>query len=324
MSSPSSKHPHLSIGAEKFIYKLESVNSTPLYELSPEEAREFLKDLQIHSEVETNADIEDKKVITDYGQINLRIARPKVGDKKLPAILYLHGGGWILGNRETHNTLICKLVQYSGAAVILPEYSLSPEYAYPTALEESFSVLKYMCQNAEEFNIDNSRVAIAGDSAGGNMAAVVSMMVKNDMDCDIDLKCQALFYPVTSADMNTKSYNEFKDGPWLTKKAMEWFWDAYVPDKKVRGSAYISPLSASEGELVGLPPALIITAENDVLRDEGEAYAENLGKAGVRAVNFRVNNTIHDFMMLNALYETCETTAAVYSAGQLIKHFLYS
>ncbi|MCD8378509.1 MAG: alpha/beta hydrolase [Candidatus Gastranaerophilales bacterium] len=322
MTEPSSKHPHLSKYTEKFIYKISSVSSTPMYELTPDEARSFLTELQLQSPVETNAGISDTRINTDYEPLSIRVIRPKdKPSEKLPAIFYLHGGGWILGDKDTHNTLICKLAEYSQSAVIFPQYSRSPELSYPVAIDQCFNVLKYISENPEEFNIDNDRIALAGDSAGGNMAAVLALMAKNN---NINLKYLALFYPVTNADMNTKSYNDFKDGPWLSKKAMEWFWNAYVPDKQMRSSVYISPLKSNEAELSSLPSTLVITAENDVLRDEGEDFARKLANAGVNVYSIRVNFAIHDFLMLNALYQTTETNDTLFIAGNLIKHYVYA
>ena len=324
MGSPSSKHPNLSMGVEKFIYKLESLNSVPLYELSAKDARNFLEELQERTTIETKCDIIDKDINTEYGLINVRTVRPCGCKEKLPAILYFHGGGWILGSKSTHSTLINLLSEYSRSAVIFPEYSLSPESSYPVAIDQGYSILKYIYANADEFNIDRQRIAVAGDSAGGNMATVIAMMIKNSKENNIELKYQALFYPVTSSEMKTGSYNDFKNGPWLSKKAMEWFWNAYAPDKQMRSSVYISPLNASEEELCEMPPALIITAENDVLRDEGEEYARKLNNAGVEVTNMRINGTIHDFLMLNALYDTSISRDTLYAAGKIIQKALNS
>lgn len=175
--------------------------------------------------------------------------------------------------------------------------------------------------NPDDLNIDENRIAIAGDSAGGNMAAVTALKAKNLKGPKILFQC--LFYPVTNADMDTKSFDDFKDGPWLTKKAMEWFWNAYVPEKKLREDPYISPLKADIDDLKGLPPALIISVENDVLRDEGEAYARKLDVAGVDVLNVRVNGTIHDFLMLNALSDTPQAKGALELACKVLKHALH-
>lgn len=299
-------------------------NSKPLYELSPKQARAFLNNVQSKYPISSpDTDIEDKTIQTPTsGNVKIRIIRPKNNKDKLPAILYLHGGGWILGNTETHETLIKTLSTYTNSAVIFVEYSLSPETVFPTAIEQAYEVLTYIWEYWEVFNIDKNRIAIAGDSAGGNMATVLSLKSANENGPKICI--QALFYPVTDATMETESYSIFKDGPWLSKKAMEWFWDAYEPDKNLRNSPYLSPIYADTNDLKKLPKTLIITAENDVLRDEGEAYAVKLDKAGVETLCIRINGTIHDFMMLNALYNTPQTQCALTIACETIKKVLYT
>ena len=217
--------------------------------------------------------------------------------------------------------LIKQLAINTNSVVIFPEYSRSPEAKYPVALKEIYSVLEYIYENPDEFNIDNDSIAIAGDSAGANMATVTALKAKNQNGPK--LKFQCLFYPVTNADMDTKSYDLFKDGPWLSKKAMEWFFEAYAPDKESRNDIYVSPLKADEEDLKGLPPTLIITAENDVLRDEGEAYARKLDSAGVDVLNIRINGTIHDFLMLNALSDTRCAKGALNLACNMLKKALH-
>lgn len=322
MTEPTSKNPNLTIKTEEFINKLAQENSEPVYKLTPNEAREMLLMLQTEYPADIDAEITDTSTIDENGnQIGLRIVRPaNYSGEQLPAILYLHGGGWVMGDKDTHDALIKKLSNNTNAAVIFAEYSKSPEYTYPQALNQAYSVLKYLHNNPGEFNIDNTKIAVAGDSAGGNMAAVLAMKTKEDEGPGI--KVQALFYPVTDTSMDTESYKKFKDGPWLSKKAMEYFIEAYVPEKEIRKDCHVSPLKASLEKLKNLPPALIITAENDVLRDEGEAYAAQLDKAGVEVVNIRVNGTIHDFMMLNALQHTPQSNFAIIFASTFLKYFL--
>lgn len=324
MSEPSSKLPNLNTETEEFITKIESEAAAPLYELSPIEARNFLLTIQeesLHKEIE--ADIRDKKIALDNADdVEIRIVRPKNIKETLPAILYIHGGGWIMGDKFTHDSLIKKLAICTNSTIIFPSYKPSPEYHYPEALNQIYGTLKYISENAKEFNINPKKIAIAGDSAGGNMAAAICLMTKKE-NTPMPVM-QALFYPVTNADMDTKSYELFKDGPWLTKKAMEWFWDAYAPDKKERDSIFISPLKAAMEDLQGLPPALIITDENDVLRDEGEAYARKLEQAGVKVISVRINGTHHDFMMLNALIDTEPAKGAFILACNVLKDILHN
>lgn len=321
MSEANSKLPNLTAETEEFISKIEAADGQPLYKMTPQEARNFLENLQSQTHKEISANTTDTTILTEAGNVDIRVVKPQHTEEKLPVILYLHGGGWILGGKESFDMLIKKLAVFTNSTVIFPDYSRSPEVQYPTALNEIYAVLEYIFQNPEEFNIDPERIAIAGDSAGANMATVTALRAINKNGPKILFEC--LFYPVTNSDMDTKSYDLFKDGPWLSKKAMEWFWEAYVPDKKLRDDIYISPLKAEEEDLAKLPQTLIITAENDVLRDEGEAYARKLDSAGIDVLNVRINGTIHDFLMLNALADTLPARGAMALACTMLKKALH-
>ena len=299
MTEPSSRLPNLTKDTEEFINEIESENATPLYELTPKEARDFLKNLQSKTFKKTDAGITE----IDIEGVKTFVLKPQTNtEKKLPAILYLHGGGWVMGDEYVFDNLIKKIANCAEAVLIFPEYTPAPEAEYPQQINEAYSVLNYIYNNSDELNIDKNKIAIMGDSAGGNMAAAITLKTKEEKGPNI--KFQLLLYPVTNADMDTDSYENFSDGPWLTKKAMEYFWDAYVPNVSLRQNKYISPLHADVEDLKNLPSTLILTVENDVLRDEGEAYARKLDNAGVDVINVRINGTIHDFMMLNALSET--------------------
>lgn len=322
MSSPNSKLPNLSSKTEEFITSVEEMDTEPLYKMTPEKARQFLNKLQEKTHKEIEADVIDTNIFTETADnVDIRVVRPKGNNEKLPVIIYVHGGGWVLGGKEDFDMLIRKLAVCTYSVVVFPSYALSPEVHYPTAVNQIYAVLQFLYENPGEFNIDENKIAIVGDSAGGNMAAVTALRAKNQKGPKILFQC--LFYPVTSADMDTKSYDDFKDGPWLTKKAMEWFWDAYVPDKKLRNDPYISPLNAEIDDLKDLPPALIITDENDVLRDEGEAYARKLDVAGVDVLNVRVNGTFHDFLLLNGLADTPQAIGALDLACDVLKKALH-
>ena len=206
--------------------------------------------------------------------------------------------------------------------VIFVDYDRSPEVHYPVAIEEDYAVTKYVSEHPADFNVDASRLAIGGDSVGGNMTAVVSLLAKEQNGPAI--AAQLLFYPVTDAGMDDGSYNAFANGPWLTKPEMAWFWNAYLPDATARNDIYVSPLNASIEELRGLPTALVITDENDVLRDEGEAYARKLIEAGVTVTATRYIATIHDFVMLNALADTPAAKAAIEQATDFLRSALTS
>ncbi len=294
--------------AENFIKELSAGKGPPLYTLSPADARAVLERLQSEPVEKLEVAIEDKKIPGPVHEISLRIFRPQ-GTKKLMPIVYFHGGGWILGSMNTHDRLARELAVGGNAAVVFVNFSRSPEAKFPIPLEEAYAATKYIAEHGKELNLDTSRLVVAGDSAGGNLAIGVTLLAKERHGPKIDF--QALFYPVTSGAMNSASYDEFAQGPWLTKKAMHWFWNAYEPDDASRKKPLLSPLYASLDQLQGLPPALIITDENDVLRDEGEAYAHRLMEAEVEVTAVRFLGTFHDFMMLNRLAKTPATRGAI-------------
>lgn len=302
---------HLTIEVHRFVDKLAASGTKPLYEMTPEQARQVLIDAQDLPVKKADVEIEDIKVpLGDERAMPVRIVRPRQGKNPLPVIFYIHGGGWVMGDENTHDRLIRELAAEVPAAVVFPLYTPSPESAYPQTVKDLFKALEFIAHEADKFNLDTTRLAVAGDSAGGNMATVMALMAKEHGDRP-KIMFQLLFYPVTAADFDTNSYQQFADGPWLTRQAMQWFWDAYCPNQDQRHEITASPLKADTIQLGGLPPALIITDENDVLRDEGEAYARKLSEAGVEVVNVRFNGTIHDFVMLNALADSKTTRAAI-------------
>ncbi|KTD11898.1 lipase [Legionella gratiana] len=288
-----------------FIEKINKIGGKPLYDLPVQEGRAIFDKLQELSleNTELKVDIEKHLIQQDsQGKVNIRIIRPQGTKEKLPVVMFYHGAGWVFGDWTTHGRLVCELAVGTHAAVVFVEYSLAPEAQYPTQIEQDYTALKYVAEHGQELNLDTSRLVVAGDSVGGNMAAVMTLLAKERGGPKIDY--QVLIYPVTDANFETDSYKEFADGPWLTKKAMEWFWDNYLPDKERRKEITASPLRASLDQLKGLPPALVINGECDVLRDEGEAYEHKLNAAGVPVTGIRHHGTIHDFLMLNALANT--------------------
>lgn len=321
MSGATSASPHLTLDTKAFVDALAAQNNPPLYTLSPAAARKVLSDAQSQPVRKPDADVRDLSLpCGPTGMVPVRIVRPLGAAKNLPLILYIHGGGWILGDRETHDRLVRELAVGAEAAVVFPEYTPSPEVQYPTAIEQCYAVLRHVAENAAAFGVAPSRIAVAGDSVGGNMATVMTLMAKERRGPNIAV--QLLFYPVTDADFDTPSYQAFADGPWLTRTAMQWFWEAYIPDPAQRRIFTASPLQATADQLRGLPPALVLTAENDVLRDEGEAYARKLIEAGVRVACMRCNGTHHDFMMLNALAGTAPARAATTLAVATLRKYL--
>lgn len=309
----SSDKPFLTPDTQSFIDALEAAGNPPLNTLTPKEARKVLADAQANPGSMPAADITDLELpIGPTGNISVRFVRPQGVTAKLPIVLYIHGGGWVMGDRRTHERLVRELAAGSGAAIVFPEYTPSPEAQYPVPVEQAYAVLTYVVDHADRYNLDPARIAVAGDSVGGNMAAVTALLVKERGGPR--LAFQLLLYPVTDADFSTASYKTFTSGPWLTRDAMRWFWDAYLPDERRREEATASPLHAESERLRGLPPALIITGENDVLRDEGEAYARKLMAAGVPAACVRYLATQHDFLMLNALAHTMPARVALRQA----------
>ena len=289
-----------------------------LYELGPEGARKLLDDLQ--AAPIDKAEVGEDTWITvpaEVGDVQVRILKPLGASGMLPVILYLHGGGWIIGNSGTHDRLIRELVAGSNAALVFVEYDRSPEAQYPRAIEQGHATARWITENGESEGLDASRMAVAGDSVGGNMTAALAILAKQRGD--VHFVHQSMYYPVTDAAQDTDTYRTFADGPFLTAKAMAWFWDAYLPDHSRRNEITASPLRASLDELAGLPPALVIVDQNDVLRDEGEAYAAKLTQAGVLTTSVRYNFVTHDFMMLNPERPTQGTTAAVAQAIHVLK-----
>jgi acetyl esterase len=311
-------HPaELDPATQQFVDSL--AGGKPLATLSPTEARAVLTNLQASETTKAPAvDIKDVALpVGPSGQTNVRIMRPQGVTDVLPVIIYMHGGGWMLGDRDTHDRLIRELAVGTHAAVVFVDYERTPEARYPVAIEQGYAVAAYVAGNAETFMIDMNRVVIAGDSVGGNMTAVIALLAKERGGPVF--KAQVMFYPVTDASMSTKSYEEFAQGPWLTHDSMRWFWDQYLPDASKRDDIHVSPINATHDDLVGLPRALLIVDENDVLRDEGEEYARRLTEAGVSTTSVRYNGTIHDFVMLNALAKTPAVRGAVDQACTYIR-----
>lgn len=249
--------------------------------------------------------------------VDVRIIKPAGATGALPVIVYIHGAGWVFGNAGTHDRLVRELAVGAGAAVVFPEYDLSPEVRYPVALEQSYATAAWVARHGAEHGLDTARIAIAGDSVGGGMSAAVTLLAKRRGD--VTFLQQVLFYPVTDAAFDTPSYHEFAEGYFLRRDGMQWFWDQYTSDPAQRAEITASPLRASVEELSGLPPALVITGEADVLRDEGEAYANKLRRAGVPVTAVRYQGIIHDFVMLNALRETHAAQAAIAQAVAALK-----
>ncbi|EMF0268063.1 alpha/beta hydrolase [Enterococcus hirae] len=289
-----------------------------IYELPPEEGRALLEKVQESPVDKLSVDIEDLKVDTgQWGSINVRFVRPEGNTDKLPVIFYIHGAGWVFGSAQTHDKLIRELAVRTNSVVVFPEYSRSPEAKYPTAIEQSYAVLQKLSELAESKGLDLTELAVAGDSVGGNMATVMTILTKERQG--LPIQKQLLFYPVTDANFTTDSYQEFAENYFLTKEGMKWFWDQYTTDDSERSEITASPLRATSEDLADLPPALILTGEADVLRDEGEAYARKLRDVGVAVTQVRFQGMIHDFVMVNSLDQTNATRVAMLLATQWLQ-----
>jgi acetyl esterase/lipase len=289
-----------------------TANPPYLFDLGPDKGREAVNEVQA-------GEIDKPEVVVERHTVEgvpVQVTRPVGADGPLPVIIYIHGAGWVFGNAHTHDRLVRELTVKTGAAVVFPDYSLSPEARYPVAINQNYAVAKWVFQHGAEHDLDSSRVAVAGDSVGGNMTAALTLMAKQTGE--FTFKQQVLFYPVTDASFDTESYHQFAEGYFLRRDAMQWFWDQYTTDEAQRAEITASPLRASVEQLRDLPPALVITGEADVLRDEGEAYANKLREAGVPVTAVRYQGIIHDFVMLNALRGTHAAEAAIDQAAAVL------
>ncbi|MFJ3496245.1 alpha/beta hydrolase [Streptomyces sp. NPDC086091] len=299
-----------------------TANPPYLFELAPAEGRKAVDEVQ-------SGPVELPEVDEEWitvpggptGSVRTRVVRPAGSTGPLPVVLYLHGAGWVFGNAHTHDRLVRELAVGARAAVVFPEYSLSPEARYPVAIEQNFTVARWIVEQGATKDLDGSRLAVAGDSVGGNMTAALTLMAKERGG--VPLAHQVLFYPVTDASFDTPSYRQFATGYFLRRDAMQWFWDQYTTDPAERAQITASPLRATAEQLTGLPPALVITGEADVLRDEGEAYANHLRAAGVPVTAVRAQGAIHDFVMLNALRPTHAAQFAITLAADTLRTALH-
>ncbi|AHH19807.1 putative hydrolase, alpha/beta hydrolase family [Nocardia nova SH22a] len=294
-----------------------------IYEVPPEQGRKILLDLQSGEGV-ARPDVDEEWVDVDAGQwgtVRTRIIRPKGVTGPLPVVFYIHGAGWVFGDDKTHDRLFRELAVGAGAAGVFPVYDRAPEKQYPTQVEQNYAVGQWVLEHGAEHGLDTTRIAVTGESVGGCMSAVFALM--NADRGGIDLKAQVLLYPVTNADFDTPSYLQFAEGYYLTRDGMKWFWDAYTSDPAQRAEKYASPLRASLDDLKGLPTTLVITDEADVLRDEGEQYANKLREAGVNVTAVRVAGMVHDFLLLDSLRDTHAANVARTLAIDALKKALH-
>jgi len=314
-----SANPHdiaLEPAAQSFVEA--TANPPYLYQLTPEDGRKAVDGVQ--DEPIWKPQVDEEWITVDggpTGTVPVRIVRPAGADGALPVILYTHGAGWVFGDAHTHDRLVRDLAVGTGAAVVFPEYDRAPEAQYPTQNEQSYAVARWVAKDGSQKGLDGSRLVVAGDSVGGNMATVLTIMAAQRGD--VVFRAQALFYPVTDASFDTASYEEFAEGYFLTLEGMKWFWDQYTTDAAERAEITASPLRATIEQLAGLPQALVITGEADVLRDEGEAYAAKLRRAGVPVTAVRYQGIVHDFVMVNSMHDTHAAKSAIAQAVAFLK-----
>ncbi|SHN01793.1 alpha/beta hydrolase [Flavobacterium pectinovorum] len=310
--------PHLTPAVKEFLKPLNS-GGAPLESLPVADARNVLVGAQNAFKVDLSGIDESEKEITADGyKIKLNIVRPKGAKGKLPVFMFIHGGGWVLGDYPTHKRMVRDLSVLTGYVGVFVNYSLSPEVKYPQPVNEVYAAAKWIAAHGDEINVDGSKLGIVGNSAGGNLATASALMAK-EKGTPL-FKVQILFWPVTDANFETESYKLYGKQRFLTSTLMQWMWDQYVDPSK-RNEIYASPLQASLAQLKGLPPTLIQVAENDILRDEGEAYGRKLSDAGVVVTTIRYNDVIHDFGLLNGLAEIPQTkTLFLQAAAELTKY----
>jgi len=296
-------------------------DKSPFWELAQPKPQDIVSGLQSKTPVDMSGVTTVEKTVTqDEHTVKLYVMTPEHVTGKPGVLLFIHGGVWIVGNFQNHQRLLRDLVVGSGQVGVFVEYTSLPAAKFPTQLEESYAALNWIAAHAADFGADGSRIAVAGNSVGGDMSAALTIMTKDRKGPKISY--QVLFIPATDASVDTASYHEFSEGRFLSRAFMKYGWDRYATDEKTRNNPYVSPLRASKAELTGLPPALVITAENDPLRDEGEAYARKLKEAGVDATSVRFNGTIHDFVLLNALRHMPTTESAIRLAGEGIRNHI--
>lgn len=312
--------PVLEPAAQQFV---DDTDAPPyLFDLPVEEGRKTVDAVQDGDVPAPAVDVADLTVDGGpAGQVALKVYRPRGSTGPLPVVLFTHGAGWVFGDAHTHDRLVRELTVGAGVATVFTEYRRAPEARYPSQIEEVYAALEWVAASGAEHELDATRIAVAGDSVGGNMSAAVTLMAKQRGGPA--LAAQLLYYPVTDAAFDTGSYHQFAEHYWLRRDAMQWFWDQYTTDPAQRAEITASPLRATTEDLAGLPPALVVTGEADVLRDEGEAYAAKLRAAGVPVTAVRYQGAVHDFVMVNALKDTYAARAATAQGAAFLRAALH-
>lgn len=301
---------------QEFLNALNSGGGKPIEQLAVQDARQVLIDAQKGAKLPA-ADVSEKTIDIEGGKLKLNIVKPHNAQGILPVFMFFHGGGWILGDFATHERLVRDLVSESGAAAVFVNYTPSPEAHFPVAINQAYAATRWVAEHGDEIGVDGKRLALVGNSVGGNMVAAVALQAKQHQSPAI--RYDVMLWPVTDANFNTDSYHQYPNGYFLSRNMMKWFWDAYTTKESDRNNILASPLRATPEQLQGLPPTLIQTAELDVLRDEGEAFGRKLDEAGVDVTVTRYNGLIHDYGLLNALSDVPAVRAAISQAANGLK-----
>ena len=312
--------PRLSRGVKAFLKVLNSSGGPPLEALPPLEAREVLVNAQASVPVDLSGIEEsDKTIAADGYTIKLNVVRPEGVKGKLPVFIFIHGGGWVLGDYPTHKRMVRDLVVLTGCGGVFVNYTRTPDARYPQAINEIYAATRWVAEHGAEIDVDGKNLAVVGNSVGGNMTAVTALRAREKGGPNI--KLHIMMWPVTDANFETESYKQFGEKRFLTTPLIKWMWDLYTTDPNQRKEIYASPLQATVEQLKGLPPALIQVAESDILRDEGEAYGRKLDEAGVKVTTARYDGMIHDFGLLNGLAEEPAVRSLFeHAAAELKRH----
>jgi acetyl esterase len=293
---------------------LAAVDDVPIEEMTPQAMREAYAMLNATGSKAEMASVTDRTVPGPGGDIPVRVYVPTTEPGPRPVLVYFHGGGWVIGDLETHDSTVRALASGSGATVVSVDYRLAPEHPFPAPLDDCLAAVRWVADHGAEIDVDPARLAVAGDSAGGNLAAAVVLALR---DTGPALRAQVLVYPVTDGTLGEPSMDENGDGYFLTKATMAWFWDHYMGDRDRATEPAASVLHAPDEALAGLPPALVVTAEFDPLRDEGEAYASRLAAAGVDVTTSRYDGMIHGFFSMGDFVP--EGKAAIDEASEMLR-----
>ncbi|WP_210521838.1 alpha/beta hydrolase [Hymenobacter terricola] len=312
--------PHLDPKVRAFLKGL-NTGGPGLETLTPAKARQALVDAQKSVKVDLSGiDVSEKTITQDGHTVRLNLVRPAGVTKTLPVFMFIHGGGWVLGDFPTHERMVRDLVVLTGYAAVFVNYTRTPDAAFPTAINEIYAATKWVAAHGAEIHVDGQNLAVVGNSVGGNMTAVTCLQAKEKGGPRI--KLQIMMWPIVDAGFNTASYRQYSTDRYLTTATMKWMYDMYIKDPAQRKNIHASPLQATVEQLRGLPPALIQVDENDILRDEGEAYGRKLSEAGVEATTIRYNGMIHDFGLLNGLAKVPATKSLFYHAAAQLRHYL--